>query len=71
MFCHLEYCSKFFEKSSKFFEKSSKFFEKSSTTYYLKLLNFGIISLYEIILIYLFTRKWDIDEKCDFIYAHN
>jgi hypothetical protein len=49
VFCHLEYCSKFFEKSSKFFEKSSKFFEKSSkffekssTTYYLKLLNFGI-----------------------------
>jgi hypothetical protein len=28
--CHLEYCSKFFEKSS-------KFFEKSLTTYYLKL----------------------------------
>jgi hypothetical protein len=49
VFCHLDYCSKFFEKSSKFFEKSSKFFEKSSkffekssTTYYLKLLNFGI-----------------------------
>jgi hypothetical protein len=36
VFCHLDYCSKFFEKSS-------KFFEKSSTTYYLKLLNFGII----------------------------
>jgi hypothetical protein len=35
VFCHLDYCSKFFEKSS-------KFFEKSSTTYYLKLLNFGI-----------------------------
>jgi hypothetical protein len=28
--CHLDYCS--------------KFFEKSSTTYYLKLLNFGIIA---------------------------
>jgi hypothetical protein len=48
VFCHLEYCSKFFEKSSKFFEKSSKFFEKSSTTYYLKLLNFGIILIKEV-----------------------
>jgi hypothetical protein len=47
VFCHLDYCSKFFEKSSKFFEKSSKFFEKSSTTYYLKLLNFGITQDYE------------------------
>jgi hypothetical protein len=35
VFCHLDYCSKFFEKSS-------KLFEKSSMTYYLKLLNFGI-----------------------------
>jgi hypothetical protein len=43
VFCHLDYCSKTFEKSSKTFEKSSKTFEKSSTTYYLKLLNFGII----------------------------
>jgi hypothetical protein len=49
VFCHLDYCSKFFEKSSKFFEKSSKFFEKSSTTYYLKLLNFGITSLRELL----------------------
>jgi hypothetical protein len=36
VFCHLDYCSKFFENCS-------KFFEKSSMTYYLKLLNFGII----------------------------
>jgi hypothetical protein len=57
VFGHLDYCSKLFEKSSKLFEKSSKLFEKSSklfekssklfekssTTYYLKLLNIGII----------------------------
>jgi hypothetical protein len=59
VFCHLDYYfskffeknSKFFEKSSKFFEKSSKFFEKNSTTYYLKLLNFGITSLFSYLIL--------------------